>query len=295
MKLPKWLLPALSIALIAFLLSQVDLQATAGVLSRADPAMVILALGLTLVSLSLKTVRWQILLSEKRRFSFAELFPVQAAGIATSNFSPGKMLEALKVVPLKERGLTYSYAMLTVFWERAFDLVVLFAFSFSVISLLDPAIGTVLTIAFIALLALMLLMFRHYERVLALLKRHVKLAVLSEIKPHSFRKRTLLASFSVTTIAWLADGAVMFAAFRAVGLDYEFVRILSAYSASIIVGVVSFLPGGLGSTETALILLLGPAKDLLPQVFGAILLGRIASLGFSSLLGFAMLPLVRKG
>ncbi len=287
-------MPLVSIALIGFLLSQIDLKATAGVLSRADLGLVALAICFTTISLALKTVRWQILLSEKQAIPFKELFPIQVAGIATSNFSPGKMLEALKVVPLKQRGLTYSYSMLTVFWERGFDLVVLFGFSFSVISLLDPAVGTVLTAIFIALVAAMLLMFRHFEKILTFVKKHVKLAVLEEVKPHSFKKRTLFAAFLVTAVAWLADAGVMFASFRAVGLDYEFMRILSAYAASIIVGVVSFLPGGIGSTEAAFLLLLGTTKAVLPQVFGAILLGRLASLGFSSLLGFALLPLVKK-
>src|SRR3989344_2454781 len=106
MNLPKWLLPLVSIALIAFLLSQIDLKATASVIYKANPFFVAAALAFTLVSLSLKTIRWKILLSEKMVFPFKELFPIQVAGIATSTFSPGKMLEALKVVPLKQRGLS---------------------------------------------------------------------------------------------------------------------------------------------------------------------------------------------
>ncbi len=294
MKIPNWLLPLLSILLIAFLLTKIDLQATGRALASADLKLAFLAAGFTIASLCLKTFRWKLLLAEKHAIDFKELFPVQAAGIAASNFSPGKMLEAVKVVPLKQRGVPYSFGLLTVFWERALDLIVLFAIALTALGALGEQLRWVLLGLLGLLLALVIVMFRYYAWLLGVAKKFVKIEALQRVEPHSFKMATLLEALAVSVLAWFCDGATMYFAFLSVGLSYGFLHLVSAYFASIIVGVVSFLPGGLGSLEASLVLLLAPAKEALPLVVSAIVIGRIASLGVSSLLGFAMLPMVKK-
>ncbi|MBI5176887.1 flippase-like domain-containing protein [Candidatus Micrarchaeota archaeon] len=293
MKLSNLALAAVSILLIAFLLSTVDIPQLARTLSGASLPLVVAALLSALTALAFKTLRWKALLSEKREIKFGELFPIQVAGIATSNFSPGKMLEPVKVVPLKQRGINYSFGLLTVFWERAFDLLVLFALAIGALPLLDGNVRLALSAIFLIIVLAVLAMFRHFSKILSLLKRLPFLKFLSGVEAHNFKKRALLSSFGLTAVAWIFDALVMQLSFMSVGISISFTTLASAYFASILIGVVSFLPGGIGGTEAAMLFLL---KGAAPKeaLLGAIVIGRASSLGFSSLLGFAMLPKVRK-
>ncbi|MBI3588598.1 flippase-like domain-containing protein [Candidatus Micrarchaeota archaeon] len=293
MKLSNLALAAVSILLIAFLLSTVDIPQLARTLSGASLPLVVAALLSALTALAFKTLRWKALLSEKREIKFGELFPIQVAGIATSNFSPGKMLEPVKVVPLKQRGINYSFGLLTVFWERAFDLLVLFALAIGALPLLDGNVRLALSAIFLIIVLAVLAMFRHSSKILSLLKRLPFLKFLSGVEAHNFKKRALLSSFGLTAVAWIFDALVMQLSFMSVGISISFTTLASAYFASILIGVVSFLPGGIGGTEAAMLFLL---KGAAPKeaLLGAIVIGRASSLGFSSLLGFAMLPKVRK-
>jgi len=287
-------LVVVSLLLFAFLIQSTDLNAVAIAVSRANPAYIFLSLAAAACSVGFKTLRWLALLREKRGVSFQRLFAVQASGLAVSNLSPGKLLEPFKVIPLRKDGFSYSFLVTSVFWERAFDLVILFALSLGALSTLDSRLAPVLQLGLLALAAAVFVMFRKSAGLFKLLSHFGPLRFFEKIEAHNFKKRSLLASFVLTWFAWLCDFAGIYFAFLALGTPIDFAKIATSFSSAVLFGIVTLLPGGFGSTEAALVALLATPAYTASQVIAGVFLGRACTVGFTTAGGFALLPTVKK-
>lgn len=289
------LLALASLLLIAFLAYTTNLQELASTISKARLELVAAALLASLFSLAFKTLRWRALLSEKRKVGLLHLFAVQASGIAVSNLSPGKLLEPLKVLPLKQHGFSSSFLVASVFWERALDLVILFFLAFWSLAFLDSSATTLFALLSAGLMLAIVVMFRHSQKVFRLLARLPALKFFGEGEAHHFKKRSLAAALALTGFAWLSDFTAFYLCFQALGIGLEFSRLASALAVAVLAGTISFLPGGFGSVEAVLSLLLAtPSLYSNAQVLAGVFLGRAATVVFTTLLGFALLPLAKK-
>lgn len=291
-------LALLSALLIAFLLASTDTGQVASTLSQARLEFVAAALASAFFAVVVKTARWGVLLAEKKSFGFRRLFLVQASGLAVSNLSPGKLLEPVKVLPLKQAGVSYGFLAASVFWERAFDLMVLFAFALGGFSLVEPLIlysKHLFFIGILLLLALAAAMFRNSRDLFRLAGRLPFLGFFEKIEAHNFRKRSLALALGLTLVAWLSDFAAVYFSFSAVGFaGLGFLQLASAFSASVLAGTASFLPGGFGSTEAVFGILVAVGTLPTPQILAGVFLSRITTIIFTTLAGLALLPLVRK-
>lgn len=287
-------LTLLSVALLAALFAFVDVGKVAETISKADVPLVVAALAAGIVGLSLRTVRWGVLVREKSRVPWESLYAIQCSGMAVSHFSPGKVLEVVKALPLKNFGLGYSFTMISIIWERVFDLLVIFAFAFLAFPSLDVNVRLVLLAIFAVVVVVALVSFRHLEKFFAFFSKLPFLGFLARVQAHNFKKRTLVSSFLLTLAAWLFDAVAAFLAFKSLGLNVDFLLLASSFFASIIVGIVSFLPGGLGSTEAVFVLLLSKTGYPLATLLGGVLLARAFTLGVSAVVGFSLLPRVKK-
>lgn len=287
----KALLVVVSILLLAILFSQVNLAELAHTLAGAKIEWLGLAVVATLISCGVRVLRWKILLDEKVKVPFWELFPIQMAGIAISNFTPGKAAEPLKVVFLRRLKVRYSFGLLSVAWERLFDLILLATLALGVVLGLG---GETTQLGLGALVALVIAVFvLHYrlEALTAWLSEFRLLAFLREFETHRFSKDTLWAVAVGTLAVWTLDYVSVWAAFSSVGLSMDYLLVAYAYSASVLLGVVSFLPAGLGSTEAGLLFFLAPTGYYpTAQLLAGIVLARATTLGLSSALGLALMP-----
>jgi len=286
-------LAAISIVLFAALFFFVDVGKLVQTLSKADPLLAFAALLTGVIGLSLRTVRWGVIIREKAGVPWSDLYAIQCSGMAVSHFSPGKVLEAVKALPLKRFGLSYSFTMVTIIWERIFDLLVIFAFAFLAFPALEENIRVVLIALFVAVVLVAIASFRHLEKLFTFLSKLPFLKFLAKVDAPSFKKRTLATAFLLTVIAWLADAVAAFLAFKSLGMEISFLHLTSAFFASIIAGIVSFLPGGLGSTEAIFVFLLKDTGYPLATLLGGVLLARAFTLGVSAVVGFALLPRVK--
>lgn len=89
---------------------------------------------------------------------------------------------------------------------------------------------------------------------------------------------TTSAVFLLTLLAWVVEGGILFFAVKSVGLDINPLMAVEIIALSQIIGLVSSLPGGLGSVETVLTLLLAPFLLALPAAGAATIIYRFASL-----------------
>ncbi len=260
------LLICLSIAILIGIIFYADPVLLFSTLSKSDLRYVALAFVITNISMSIRVLKWRVLL---KGVSFSELFPVQLFGITVSNFTPGKVAEPTKAVILKLRkGIAVSKTLPTVIWERIMDLIVIIMFSLIVIPILGGyffLLSFASISVFLALIAFFLIiLYRrslgikvfNFIRRFPILKRISKNFIETFYKKRVEKKR-LLACFLLTIIPWFLEGLILYLALLALGVQSEPLILAGVVALSILIGIASSLPGGLGSTEAVMIILIG--------------------------------------
>ncbi len=272
------------VAVLLFAASRVvDLNETWNVLIKADLGLLLLAVLFEVISLGLKTLRWDILLKEvNSKVNFFELFKIQVAGTAISNLTPARIGETSKSLYLEKHGLKKRFTLLTILWERLLDFFAIIIFSTLIVSSYGGLM--LLALAFVAVLALITY---HIDKLVKLVSRIKRLSFLGEFAMHKFSKSTLSKSFFVTLFAWFFDFLAIAIAFHAAGVKLNIIQIIGASAISLVVGILSTIPGGLGSMEATLYLLLNGTSTPYPiAVFAAAFLAaRIVTIGVIFIIG----------
>ncbi|MBI4406450.1 flippase-like domain-containing protein [Candidatus Micrarchaeota archaeon] len=274
--------------LLVFALSYLDVGQVVQVLFKADLLLVLVAIVLEIFSLILKTFKWQVLLNEVKKVKFLDVFKVQLAGIAISNLTPARIGETTKAFYMEKHGFKKRFTLLTILWERLFDLIALIAFSALIVS----GYGSVITALLLLSVALILLTHK-VNVVIKFVSRFSKFSFLSEFNLHKFRKRVLLQSLLLSLGSWFFSLLAVATAFRATGIVLPFETVMGAFAISLIVGTISTLPGGFGSLEATLYLLLHGTYAL-PMLVAAFITARIVTIGLAFALGGLSLLFLHK-
>ncbi len=269
------------IAIVLFFASQyIDLNQAMQVLTKANVALLAVALALETISIGLKTLKWKTLLSEiNNSVSFTELFKIQSLGLAISNITPARVGEATKAFYLEKHGVKKRITLLTILWEHLFDVIAILAFTTFVAS----GYGTILFV-FLVLAIFLVILAYNIDLVVKKLSRFKQLTFLSEFTLHKFKKKTLFKALAIALAAWLVELTAVSFAFNAVGINLAYTQVIGSYAVAIIIGLVSTVPGGLGSLDATLFLLLkesSPAATLAAAIIAA----RIVTIGWIYLLG----------
>jgi len=115
-----------------------------------------------------------------------------------------------------------------------------------------------------------------------------------EIVLHSgrcFSLPMLLYGISLGVVAWGAEGFAFYYIMHVLGTDLSLPVALFIYAFSMLVGALSFLPGGLGGAEATMVALLILNHVDQPQSVAATILIRLATLWFAVLLGVIALAM----
>jgi uncharacterized protein (TIRG00374 family) len=215
------------------------------------------------------------------------------AGFALTT-SPGKLGETLRSLLLKPHGVPTTSSLAAFFAERASDLLAILVLTAIGLWSYPPARPVVgLTLAFV-LLALLLVqwtaLITAIDRWAAARPQKVaKLLVrLCEIILHfrrCFSLPALMAGLLVGVLAWLAEGLGFWWLLGALGHPLPLNTAVFIYAFAMLVGGLSFLPGGLGSSEAVMIALLMLNGFPEPAAVTATLICRLATLWFAVGLG----------
>lgn len=255
---------------------------------------ILIALGLSLVNYSLRFLRWQLYLS-KLGYPVATL---PSALIYIAGFSltttPGKAGEILRGVFLKERGISYTSSTAAFVSERLSDLVAIV-----LLTLLGLAFypeGEVVTLIGLFAVGLGLLMLSSADLLIPLLQRldghtdrlartsYHLLKLLIEAR-HCHSPLLLLSSTFISLLAWSAEAYAFYLIVQGMGIDVSIDFAFYVYALSMLVGALSFLPGGLGSAEAVMIGLLIWSGMPEANAVAATIIIRLATLWFAVALG----------
>ena len=254
-------------------------------------------IGLSLINYLLRYFRWDWYIRELSgiKIPFKRHLSYYLAGFALST-TPGKAGETIRSLYLIRHGVSYNQSISSFFVERFLDLLtivllsVLVAFQFE-----DYAIFVLITaVAIFSALPLL-----HSVWLMGLLKEFAgKYQKLSKPLTHLvellrsssvlLKNKVLYGGFIIGIVAWTAEGLGFWLVLEYLGQNVDVALAISIYGIAVLIGALSFLPGGLGSTEAVMGGLLIASGVDSSVAIAATLVCRIATLWFAVFIGLGV-------
>jgi glycosyltransferase 2 family protein len=131
---------ALTVGLLAFFFNDVNFGDVWTATREADPGLLILAVGITMMIYTFRALRWQYLLAPIGPTHFATAFQTTIIGFAASFLLPARPGEVLRPYLLAKReGLPATACFATIILERLLDMVTVLLLFGAFVVLVDPA------------------------------------------------------------------------------------------------------------------------------------------------------------
>lgn len=258
-------------------------------------------LGLSLCNYSLRFARWQGYMRWLgHTLPIRRHLLIYIAGFALTT-TPGKAGEGVRAVYLARRRVPYAHTVAALFAERLLDLLSILVLSLLAIVSFTGYVDWVL--APLAVIAAMLWIM-HRRALLKMAQRRVDnpqtlIARLLHVLVHAWERafvllswKPMLGGLALGCAAWAAEGVSVYLIAGKLGLAVTLPLAIGIYAASLLIGALSFVPGGLGSTEAAMALLLKLAGITTGTAISVTLIVRIATLWFAVVLGLICLSLL---
>lgn len=253
--------------------------------------------ALVLASYGFRHLRWHMLLrAQGQPTGWRAGLLAYLAGFAFTA-SPGKAGELLRIRYFSRLGVPAQVTLTTFIYERALDLLVITALSLGAAHLI-PLFGVLATVVLCLVLALCLV------ACLSPLQR-AAIAVIDRLPGQPVRRlarflvagttslRPLLrpgltaASTACGLAAWLLTSAAFAWLCYALGIVLPWQYALAIYPLAMLIGALSFVPGGVGTTEAAIVLMLAASGVDLDTALAAAIGIRLASLWLAVAVGMA--------
>ncbi|MEK6789636.1 MAG: lysylphosphatidylglycerol synthase transmembrane domain-containing protein [Pseudomonadota bacterium] len=250
------------------------------------------ALALSLMNYLLRAERWHLyLLRDQHPISRWTNLRIYFAGFSLTT-TPGKAGELIRSLFLKPYGVQFHHSAAMFFSERLADLVAIVALTAIGFTHLPGGAAYFALLVGALMVGLLLLRTRWPERLLRQLAHWRNdspgLIWLSDVAASSrpfWRGRLLWQVQGLTLLAWLGEGVGAYLILHSLQADISLSFALFVYGFAMLVGALSFLPGGLGGTEATMTGLLVLQGMPLPQAIAATVIIRLATLWFAVLLG----------
>jgi len=275
-------------------------QVTAA-MGRVGLAGVAAILTMSLINYGLRFVRWQYYLGRLGHHIRAwDNLRIYLAGFGLT-IVPGKVGEAVRSVFLKGYGVGYRPSLAAFFTERFADLISMFCLAAIGVWIHGAAQPVLLLLAaFLCAVVVILCQQRWIDglRRLAMTSLPARLAPgFDSVVSIVHHARTCLApqvmvvGVGLGIVAWGAEGIAFHFVLDWMGVPVGWRTALFIYAFAMLVGAISFLPGGLGGADATMIGLLVVHDVPLHSAVAATILIRIATLWFAVALGIGALGL----
>ncbi len=307
----KILMYLLSIGIISYLIIYGDIAKIIEEIKNISLELVLILLILTFLYTFLRIYRFYFLIRKKYAISLGSLTPIFCYGIALSNFVPGRFSEPIRAYLLKRKKfIPFTFSMACVFFERLSDVLILFLFSsilflFLKIELFALPFILVFLILFTVIIAtqnekIYFSLVKILEHVLNILKGfNIRIKIFDEIlmgikNLHKEIKisKNFFVPLVISILIWIIDALTFYLPLISLGEKVDFFFVLGVYSFSLLVGLITLLPGGFGSVEASMVFLLTYAGINYQKAMISIILGRFFGLGLLMIYGTIMPPFI---
>ena len=217
---------------------------------------------LSLLSYLLRFSRWHhFIVALGHKVPILRNLEIYLAAFALT-LTPGKAGETIRSVYLHPYGVSYPHSIGAFVSERLLDLVAVGALASLAVSMFPEQ--RLRMFAAIACIVIVILLLR--SRLLSLIGRR---AAGSSVVGHAAKLvatvrfllsgRRVAVAAPLSLMAWMAQGVSLYLIVDALGYELTASTVVAIYCLSILAGAASFIPGGLGATEAAIVLLLSAA------------------------------------
>lgn len=264
---------AISAAIIFLLFSQVNLSNVASVILSANLVFILLGLLAVLGSMFLKFLRWKMLVSSDYKVTNYDLASSLFASLFVGNVTPARSGDLTRSYFLKKKYKSSFMEMASlVIIERVVDIFILVllsaVFFIAYAQYFNSTINILLLAISFAIFIFSIILVRKSfaEKMLTISFRIFKpIKIVSKIEPKvkemlskfysgvgKLGRKHIAIVFLLTLMIWIAEAFLFFVSSLALGIDVPFVLCIGFIAISLVIGVVSSLPGGLGSMELVL-------------------------------------------
>ncbi|WP_244152963.1 lysylphosphatidylglycerol synthase transmembrane domain-containing protein [Stenotrophomonas pavanii] len=287
---------ALSIVTAGYLAVLIYVDRDAHALERltALAAPLLVCSALVLASFALRYQRWHGALQRQGHpVDHWRGLRAYLAGFAFTA-SPGKAGELLRIRYFAAMGVPSRTVLATFIHERGQDLLILTLLGMSAAALV-PALGAVLGLVLTLLILLLTSCSAWLQTRLLRLIRLVPVTPFRRLASFLFdgliaagplwRPAAALPGMAWGTIAWLLSALAFATLCSAVGLQLAWHQALGIYPIAMLAGAVSFVPGGVGTTEAAIVLMLAATGASLDAALAVAVGIRLTSLWLAVAVG----------
>lgn len=258
-----------------------------------------IALALSLANYLLRFVRWQFFLKLLgHRVPSAESLTIYLAGFGLT-IVPGKAGEAVRSLFLNTRGMSYKSSLAAFFSERLSDMLGVLALASVGFWAFETARPVIVGLGIFLFTAILILRFpgcgkrlhrlatrRLPERLHGTLETVGALFV--DIK-RCLQGGPLLIGLLLSVVAWGAEAYAFHLILQWMETPVTWQVAVFIYAFSMLVGAISFLPGGLGGVEATMIGMLIFVGTSQPTALAATVIIRLTTLWFAVVLGLIAL------
>lgn len=202
---------------------------------------VLLIVGILVFEVLASSLRMKTLVCKKYQVPLKSIMRIMYETTLFAVYSPGKVGELMKLDLFKKNGVRRTYCFASVVVSRSFDLLVVTMLSLGVIFSMGLDLLPIAAALAIALLGV----FVVYR--LGIFKTFVSNML------DSFRTlldfKSVLIVFVLSLSIWVADASIPYIVLRTLGYNVDFFQTAATYFASLIIGLISMVPGGLGAAD----------------------------------------------
>jgi uncharacterized protein (TIRG00374 family) len=293
----------ISILLLVSLIYFSGVEKVIAILMKTDLRFIVIGCLLWVVSLFLRVTRWKILLENvKCKLHFSTLTKVFVVGLAISNISPGKIGDPVRGLILKKvSGVKFGNILPSIFVERLLDVICTILFSLVGIFILSAVLSIVqwfviaiaVYIVIFSFLIFILLSQNRTDRFVGILIKFfgfLPKAKQLEKKTRSFsshlhksfltykNRKVLTSTFFLSLLIWFLEGFILYTAFLSLHLQVDPMKIIFVSPIIVLLSILTFLPGGLGSGDILSVIIFSSLLKLeVAQVTSAVILARFLS------------------
>lgn len=279
-------------------------------LFKTNIIFVLIAASMAILSLALKSLRWQIFLRDvKIKIPFSLAFSTFTSGLLISLFTPGRIAEPIRGYILKKKtNASFSSTLPLIVVERIIDLIVILIFSvlcLFIISSISPKIAFFLNLSavftvLVLIITIAALINEKFGRIF--LKNLIKLPFIKKFQnkieyvfnnfytsSKKIKPQTIVIITLITFFVWILEGLILYLAAYSLNIQLSFITCIAIMALAQLIGLLSSLPGGLGSIEAVMTLLLIPYVVSASLGSSITLIYRVSSLWVAVFVGILVL------
>jgi len=257
-------------------------------------------LGLSLINYAIRAWRWAVLGDHLGlRVPVTGNVLYYLAGFSLTP-TPGKAGEAVRLWFLKSgHGIPYARSLPLMLADRIIDMWAVFILTLvSIAGFAEYQWQGAALALLIAGVSIPILFPRRFERVIDWICRLAPrrgrwidgargiMGAMADLSSW----RTYGVTLIPTVGGWLAESIALYLVLKHFGAEVSVLNAVFIFSFSIIVGAISMLPGGLGSTEATIVILLGALGVDLDSALAATAIIRMTTFWFAVAIGVLLMP-----